>query len=173
MINLEYHSTDITFLNITKKDLPIVLDWYNNISDNMYGTGIDKPLTLNDLGKKYLETAISCYDFFLWIVNNNNEKIGIIKGSIKYQESDSIWINSLIIDKSHRNRGYGRGAVEALTRYIGQYFKLSKVCVSVVEDNKDGIAFWNRIGFIPVKRMEKHILLGDLLRDVVIMYKPL
>ena len=173
MINLEYKDEKIAFVNIRKNDLPMVLKWYNNVDEYMFATGIDKPLTLNELKKRYLETAISHYDFFAWLVNDNNDKIGVIKGSIKQKEKDSIWINSLLVDLKYRKNGYGRCAVDALVKYIKQHLVMNKVYVSVVEDNLNGIIFWNKIGFLKLRQMDKHIILAGIPRDIIIMYKEI
>ena len=173
MINLKFEDEKIAFINIRKNDLPLVMEWYNNIEEYMFATGIDKPLTLEEIKKKYLETAISHYDFFAWLVNYNNDKIGIIKGSIKQKENDSIWINSLLVDYKYRKNGYGRCTVEALVKYIKQHLILNKIYVSVVEDNLNGVIFWKKNGFSKLKHIEKHIILAGIPRDIIIMCKEI
>ncbi len=173
MVDLGLKTDKLTFINIGKDDLQTVLEWYNRVEDYMFGTGIDKPMTMRELAAKYIETAVSSCDFYVWISTSDNEKVGIIKGSIKCQEKNSIWINSLIIDPLHRKKGYGRSAVDAMVSHVSRYRKVTKIFVSVVEDNTDGMLFWKSIGFSEVKRIENHISLAGRLRGAVIMSKSL
>ena len=171
MLDISYKNRSLSFENIKKKDMPLLLEWYNKIGDYVYATGIDKPMTLEEILEKYIEAEIGTCEFFAWIINSYEEKVGIIKGSIKYQENDSIWINSLLIDAKYRRKGYGREAVTVLFSTLSKSFNLQKLYVSVIEDNKIGITFWNNIGFQTVKRLSKHIQLAGTLRNTIIMCK--
>lgn len=173
MIELNFCSHNIEIANIKKDDLPDVLEWYNNIEDNIYGTGVDKPLTQKDILTKYLESAISRNDFFSWVYDSAHNRVGIIKGSIKYQEKDSVWINSLVIGREYRRKGLGRMSVDALVEHLAGRYNLSRAYVSVVEDNLPGIEFWRKIGFIEVKRLDNHIMLENKYRNVIIMSKSI
>jgi len=171
MVSLNFKNERVSFLNIVNDDLEQLLDWYNKLDQFMFATGVDRYLTLDEMQKKINEAAVSGYDFFVWIINEQGYKIGILKGSMKYQEKDSLWINSILIDSQFRGMGYGRTVIESLIDYCRISFGLEKVLVSVIEDNTGAVAFWEKIGFYTVKKLEKHVLLGEKMRDVIIMQK--
>ncbi|MGE5329919.1 MAG: N-acetyltransferase family protein [Deltaproteobacteria bacterium] len=170
-MSLNFKNERISFLNIVNEDLPEVLDWYNRLDQYMFATGVDRYLTLDEMQKKINESAVSSYDFFVWVINEEGHKIGMLKGSMKYQDKDSLWINSIIIAPEYRRMGYGKVVIESLIDYTKKKFKLEKVLVSVINDNTGAIGFWNRMGFYFVKKLENHISLGGKFRDVVIMQK--
>jgi len=169
MVSLKVGNERVSFKNIIKDDLPEVLHWYNKLDEYMFATGIDRYLTLDEMNEKYNETAVSSYDFFVWIINEHNQKIGILKGSMKYQEKDSLWINSILIDSEYRRRGYGRIVIELITEYTREKFGIAKAFVSVVEDNKEAISFWHNLEFRPIKKLEKHLIIGGISRNIIIM----
>lgn len=171
MLTIDLKNKKIGLKNITRDDLEEVLAWYNRYDEYMFATGFDREITLNELKNKYLETVISTYDFFVWIINSEEKKIGILKGSIRYQEEDSLWINSIIIDSDFRRKGYGRCAIESLIDYASGIFRLKKIFVSVAADNVEALKFWENIGFSSIKKIEKHILLGGIMRDILIMQR--
>lgn len=173
MVRLKIQGEKVKFADISESDVPVLLNWYNDYDEGMFATGVDKKLDVKEMNVKYLENAISSYGFFDWILDGNQQKIGIIKGSFRYSEKDSIWINSLLIDKEHRRKGYGRAVVEELIKYAKSQFGFQRVYVSIIEDNKNGIFFWKGIGFSEIKRLEKHVNLGGMQRNVIIMYKDI
>lgn len=171
MISLNICGKRTRFKNVSKEDISELLNWYNNIDDFKYATGVDKLLTIEEMSQKFAETALSSYDFFSWIMDRTGEKIGIIKGSFRYKEKDSVWINSILIDACNRRKGYGKDAVEALLSYSKDHFGLNKVYISVIEENKEGVCFWKSLGLKEFKRMEKHIELNSEKMNVIIMYR--
>ena len=173
MLDISYQDENLYFVNICKNDLSELLIWYNSIQDYMYGTGIDKPITLKEMQEKFIETAISTHDFFAWIVNSENDRVGIIKGSVKSQNNEAIWINSLLIRSEYRRKGYGKNAVNKLIDYIEKFHNIKRAFVSVVEDNKGGLEFWSKLGFNKTKHLDKHVTLAGIQRDIIIMCKQL
>ncbi|MGE5474900.1 MAG: N-acetyltransferase family protein [Ignavibacteriales bacterium] len=171
MVSLNLQNDVLSFRNIVKEDLPEVLDWYNRLDEFMFATGVDRLLTMKEMSNKFYESAVSGYDFFVWIVNKQGRKIGILKGSMKYRDKDSIWINSILIDSDFRGKGYGKKAVETLMEYAREKFGLNKTLISVIEDNTGAICFWNKIGFRQIKKLKNHISLGEKTRDVIILQK--
>jgi RimJ/RimL family protein N-acetyltransferase len=173
MIDISYRDEKLSFVNICKDDLTEVLNWYNSIQDYMYGTGIDKPITSKEIKDRFIETAISTHDFFAWIASSEYIRVGIIKGSVKSQDNEAIWINSLLIRSEYRRKGYGRNAVNKLIDYIERFHNIKRAFVSVVEDNKGGLDFWSKLGFKKTKHLDKHVTLAGVQRDVIIMCKQL
>lgn len=58
-----------------------------------------------------------------------------------------LWLDRLLIDKSHQGAGYGKAAVQALLERLHHEYDCKKVYLSVYEDNLTAIALYKQIGF--------------------------
>jgi len=172
MFTLNIKNRNVLLKDIKPEQLPLLLKWYNNIEDFSYATGIDTPITMEKLACKYAEVAICSNEFFAGIYLVDEKKmIGIVKGSLKHKEKNSVWISSIVIDAQYQRKGYGRETITLLLDFLKTNNGIKDALLSVIEDNLKGRAFWRRLGFSELKEMENHIRLHNTLQNVIIMHK--
>lgn len=172
MFSLNINNDKVKFRDIKLQDLPLILEWYNKVDDFKFATGIDSPITIENIRKKYAEVSISCNEFFVGIyLNNENIMIGILKGSLKYNEADGLWISSIVIDTSYQNKGYGTSAINLLLNYLKIHNGLKNIYLAVVEENTFGRIFWKRQNFCELRKIENHLRLQNKDQNVIIMHK--
>ena len=166
---------DVVFLRDIKSDnLPYILKWYNKVDDFKFATGIDVPISLETLTRKYAEVAICSNEFFVGVyTRKDNKMVGILKGMLKYKNRDAMWISSIAVDINHQKMGYGRAAVELLLKHLSVGNGIRSAYLAVVEENTQGRAFWNKLNFRELRRIENHLKLQDKQRNVIIMYRQL
>ena len=170
MFSLKINNGMIGFKDIKVEHLPEILKWYNKIDDYKFATGIDTPISIETLRRKYAEVAICSSEFFAGIyICRDNKMIGIIKGSLKYKDNDAVWISSIAIDKDLQNMGYGTLAVSMLLYYLKESCKLNSAYLAVIEDNLQGKGFWDKNNFKEVRKIESHFKLQDRKQNVIIM----
>ena len=129
----------------------------------MYATGWDSKLALKDLALKFEEVKISAEEFFAGIYKvESNEMLGLIKGGIRGCDNDSVWINSIVIDKKHQSKGYGKEAINLLMEHLKRKNQINQIYLSVIEKNKLGLRFWNGMGFKHIQTMDKYVKLVKL-----------
>ncbi|MDP4091838.1 MAG: GNAT family N-acetyltransferase [Bacillota bacterium] len=174
MFPLNIQNEVLRFRDIKRDDLPLILKWYNKIEEYKYATGIDSEISLQEMTRKYAEVAINSHEFFVGIYTAANDcMVGILKGSVGYKSSDAIWISSIVIDTNFQNIGYGSRAVNLLINHLNINHKYKSIYISVVEENVQGRAFWNKLDFKEMRVMENHLKLNDKPQNVIIMYKQL
>lgn len=172
MVNLNIQNDAVCFRDIKFKDLPKILGWYNKVDDFKFATGIDFPIELEVLKQKYSEVVISKNEFFVGIYDSG-EMIGILKGSIKHEKENIMWIRSIVIESSLQNRGYGSQSINLLLRHMKERNNITEVYLAVIEDNIQGKAFWRKHNFAELRKIQNHLKLQDKPQNVVIMYKKL
>lgn len=174
MFPLNIQNDIIYFRDIKPKQLPQILDWYNNIDDFRFATGLDTPISMEILLRKYSEAAISSDEFFTGIyIRQELRMVGILKGRLHNRNKGTIWINSIAIDPDYQCRGYGSISIGLLLKYLKTHINAKSVFLSVIEENTRGIAFWLNQGFRKVKKIEDYIKLQERGQNVIIMRKDL
>lgn len=172
MLRLNIEDEFIHFVDIKQEQLPEILKWYNNVKEFKYATGIDKPIDMKDLIRKYEEVAICSSEFFVGIYRNDTKKmIGILKGRLKNSDHPVVWISSIAIDPGLQGQGYGGMALELLLKYFRQVNHIRTVYISVVEGNNIGMRFWIKKGFQMIRKIEKYMTLDEHKQNVFIMAK--
>ena len=174
MFPLNMQNDLLRFMDIKLEHLPRILKWYNKVDEFKYATGIDTEITLQELHKKYAEVAICSNEFFTGIYTcHGNELIGILKGRVRYENRDAVWISSIVIDTEFQGAGYGTAALELLLGYLKKYYKIKTAYLAVVEENTQGRAFWDKMDFKEIRVIENHFKLNDRHQDVIILGRQL
>lgn len=172
MHSLNIQNNVVYFRDIKLKDLAKVLIWYNKVDEFKFATGIDFPITLEILKQKYAEVVISQNEFFVGIYScKKEEMIGILKGNLKFETGNIMWISSIVIDPAFQNMGYGTETVNLLINYVKLKSKVNEVYLAVIEDNIQGRTFWQKQDFKILRKINNHIKLNDKPQNVIIMYK--
>lgn len=174
MLSLNIHADTVYFKDIKLEHLPQILKWYNKIDDFKFATGIDKPMTLENLMEKYAEVAICINEFFVGIYcQKDNQMIGILKGRLEYENKNSVWISSIVIDQVFQNKGYGSLSIKMLLDHLKQFNRIKDAYLAVIEVNEQGIGFWNKNCFSEIRKIQNHIKLQDKHQNVIIMHRIL
>jgi RimJ/RimL family protein N-acetyltransferase len=174
MFPLNVQNDKVYFKDIKSEHLPQILKWYNKTDEFKYATGIDTEITLEELTCKYAETAICSKEFFAGIYDlKNDAMVGIIKGCVKYEDSDAAWISSMVIDTCFQGQGYGTSAVNLLLNYLNTSHQTKTAYLAVVEENIQGKAFWDSVGFKKMRVMCNRFRLNNKNQNVIIMTRQL
>ncbi|MGI9470359.1 MAG: GNAT family acetyltransferase [Rubripirellula sp.] len=91
------------------------------------------------------------------------EKDDMIVGSVMAGfDGHRGWINYLAVDPTHRRRGFGRQLIDAAEMRL-RSLGCPKINLQIRDDNRDAIAFYQRIGFAPdpVISMGKRLPAGE------------
>ncbi len=167
---------NLVFKDITKEDLGNVLDLYNQNEQNIYATGIDRTMSLEDINEKYLEVLVNSHEFFTGIFLKKDASfrmVGVIKGRIDYENSEEAWISSILIDNSCQRMGIGTKAVAALTDMLNKSYDVKRFYIGLISGNGIGKCFWQKLGFSYFRTIEQYIKLKSLAADFIIMKKEI
>ena len=174
MLAINARNDYIYFKDIKPDFLPQLLNWYNRVSEFKFATGIDAPITIETLTEKYVEAAICSNEFFTSIhLCKDNTLIGILKGSIGYNEKKAVWISSIIIDTEFQNKGFGTKTILLLFDFFTVNFGINSAYLAVIEKNIQGMAFWTKLLFKKVRRYNGHFMMEYNNQNVSIMYRRL
>ena len=58
-----------------------------------------------------------------------------------------LWLDRLLIDKTHQGKGYGRASIRALLEKLHREYDSREVYLSVYENNKKAVSLYQQIGF--------------------------
>ena len=174
MLALNLEIDDFFFRDIKKDELNKVLELYNDVDESIFATGIDRQLSIEEMGEKYLEVLINSYEFFIGIFSKGNEElIGVIKGHIDYDNSEEAWISSFLIKKDFRNTGIGNKSINAFISFMNKTYDVKKVLAGVISKNKRGMEFWINAGFQHIRVIKEYISLNNGYEDFIILKKDI
>jgi RimJ/RimL family protein N-acetyltransferase len=178
MLTINISSGDLLFRNVHKEDLPEVLRLYNQDQINMYATGIDRPMSYEDINEKYLEVLVNSHEFFIGIFMCNedstaNKLIGVMKGRIDYDNNEEAWISSILIDNSFQKIGVGTKSVTTILDMLKNTYDIKAVMIGIFSGNIVGLEFWSKNGFSYIRTIEQYIKLNNKTEDFIIMKKDL
>lgn len=174
MIDIEINDDIICFENIKKDDYSMVLEWYNDIDEYKFATGIDVPIKIEKLHKKFREVLISELEFFVGIYMKDSKKcIGVVRGGVNTKFQDSLWINSIIIDKAYQRKGYGSRTIKLIIEFFEVHYNILNAYISVVDKNIKAKCFWENMNFIMFREMNNHLIIDNEKQNVLILKKQL
>lgn len=176
MLTINRKIDNLTFKDIAKEDLRDVMELYNQNESNIYATGIDRRMSLEDMNEKYLEVLVNSHEFFIGIfleAGSAKKLIGVVKGRIDYENSDEAWISSILIDNRHQRAGIGSKAANALIDMLNKSYDVKRVYIGVIAGNEIGMLFWKKLSFSYYRTIEQYIQLKNLAADFIIMKKEI
>lgn len=178
MLTINLNHDNLFFKDLHKEDLKDVLQLYNQNEVNIYATGIDRPMSFEDINQKYLEVLVNSHEFFAGIFTQNsdcesNKMIGVIKGRIDYDNNEEAWISSILIDSGFQKNGIGTKAVSTILKMLKDTYDIKTVMIGILSGNKVGRAFWKKIGFNYIRTIEQYFKLNNKTEDFIIMKKDL
>lgn len=193
MLTLKFSKDNLIFKDVVKENLEQILNLYNQNERNIYATGIDRLMSIEDIQEKYLEVLVSSYEFFTGIFlkdsaeTENVEKdgteavqsekgcklIGVVKGRIDYENSEEAWISSVLIDNCYQHQGIGTKTVNAIVSHLNQAYDVKRLCIGIISGNSIGRCFWQNLGFNYLRTIEQYMTLNQHAEDFIIMKKEI
>ena len=85
----------------------------------------------------------------------SGKMIGFLKGQITNGFEDTAWINTIMIEPGLQRKGYGTEVVNMLIGYLKENTKVTKIYLSVCEENIIGKLFWKKQNFSEIMRINK------------------
>jgi len=171
---LNIHIGKLYLKDMAYEDLPYLIRWYNNTDDFKYATGVAHPITLEYLVRSYEKTVACMHEFFAGIyLKNNCNMIGILRGNLKNENKNLVWISQFLIDKEYQRKGYGSQAIEGVLDYFSIKAGASDAFVAVAEGNATGKCFWEKIGFQEIRKHKGHFKDSDEELNIIVMRKKL
>ncbi|MBZ5789695.1 GNAT family N-acetyltransferase [Burkholderia contaminans] len=85
-----------------------------------------------------------------------------------YPNDDCIWIGLLLLSEAHQRRGYGKAALGLLLD-MAREWGFRTVQLAVISTNPSAQAFWQREGFVEIRRTVNPRFTGD----VIVMQRPI
>lgn len=135
---------------------------YNSSRDMRYATGAGFAVAAEDMADN-IERACRAGNEFISGIHlsgidaAHRNIVGIISGAFNEK---TLWIRQLAIHPSYRRKGLGTRSAGLVFQYARERYHTKLACISVVEDNEGGLAFWTKMGFLQTKRITKE-LFGD------------
>lgn len=176
MLTINIQIDNLVFKDITKEDLKDILDLYNQNEENIYATGIDRRMSLEDINEKYLEVLVNSHEFFTGIFLKEDDAlqmVGVIKGRIDYENSEEAWISSILIDKRYQRLGIGTKTVNALTEMLNKNYDVKRFYIGIISGNSIGSNFWKKLEFSYFRTIEQYMTVKSLAADFIIMKKEM
>lgn len=178
MLTINLKMENLCFKDVTKESLEDLLKLYNQNEINIYATGIDRPMSLEDIKQKYMEVLVNSHEFFACIFScdpqsNKKKMVGVIKGRIDYDNNEEAWISSILIDNSFQNNGIGTKVVKSIIKMLKDTYDIKAVSIGILSGNGIGRGFWSKMGFNYIRTIEQYIKLNNKNEDFIIMKKDL
>jgi diamine N-acetyltransferase len=105
------------------------------------------------------------------IDNMNNKPIGIITVTNIKWEYRNCEIGVVIFDKSERNKGVGKDAVNTALNFIFNEMNMHLVYVNVIEENEVALRLFKSLGFEEEGVLRDRYFKGGKYRNVVVISK--
>lgn len=178
MISIHVTDNYIYLKSLERNQLERAAELYNCSSNIHYATGICRKVHVREIEEKLTLIEATDNEFIAGIhINSFNMDdrcqlvlAGLISGELR---DNSAWIKLILISPEYRNNGFGSRAVNMLSDYFKNRFKVTEVFLSVVRENTKAITFWMNNGFSILKSMRKSIFNEQYPEQIVIMYKKL
>lgn len=150
MIDIGFEFKDYVVSSVEEDGLEELNNWIKiNNSEDHTCYSLDSQMFY----RRFLEYYVTENECFLEI-HKNNELVGVFKGRLELENKKELFIWLFIIKKELRNEGYGSEIVEGVIEYFIRQYTIDTIKVGVVQNNLEGISFWDSKGF-KVERVAK------------------
>ncbi len=179
MININTEDNSVLIKPFDKSVMPDAAILFNSDSDIRYATGISGNVSLPEL--EFLFDSINSYDtgFAAGIYTKgkygtsghpSQQFAGICSGMLC---DKTVWLRQLLILPLHRRKGIGRKAAELVFSYLKRSYGVMDIFLSVLDENKIGLSFWEELGFCEKTIIKKELFAEKHPHNVIIMQKRL
>lgn len=170
MFGLNLCGENVRIIDVKNNQLPLINEWYNQIKEYGYATGLDNKITISDMVKTYNEFLQSPDIFFACIYrHSDNELVGIVRGMIKRGKENVVWILSIFILEKFQKKGFGKETISLIINKIKNNYSVLNVYLSVDRGNAIGVMFWEKMGFQISEELTRNAELSTDCKEIVIM----
>lgn len=148
MGNIDLESERLIYKRVSAEHVSeAYVNWINDPEVNMY-LETRGNYTL-DLLKTYVEEQFN-KEVYFWAIHlkDSNKHIGNLKIDPIDTETNSGEYGILMGDKINWGKGYAKEASFSIIKYCFEQLKLSKITLGVIEDNKNAVGLYKKMGFI-------------------------
>lgn len=171
---LNIHIGNLYLKDITCNELHHLTEWYNNIADFKYATGVNLGVSFEYIMDSFEKAFENDDEFFTGIYLKDGCKlIGLLKGTLKKGKRKIVWISQILIDKAYQRKGYGSRVMEGVLGYFSRTVGVREAFAAVAEENTAGIRFWERMAFKEFRKCRGHFIDSGEGIDVIVMHKKL
>lgn len=168
MVGVSFKFNDYIVSSVEEYGLEELNTWIkvNNNKDNICYS-LDNQMFY----RRFLEYYVTESEYFLKVYRDG-EIVGVFKGRLELEGKKELFIWLFVIKKELRNEGMGSEIIENIIEYFIGNYTVDTIKVGVIQDNLEGISFWNSNGFI-VERVSKDFFQDEKgrARNLVIMQR--
>lgn len=146
---------EIALRKVIPPDSAILEKWYGMTEEFGYATGFK---SFEDIRNR-IECPSSPYEISSMVMLSGREKaVGFILGELKNLDRNKVfWIHIIIVDPDFQSCGLGTCVVNKILNYARHRYGASASLVSVSEKNKQGLSFFEKLGFIRCRSLENSL----------------
>lgn len=148
------NGVDIGLRALKPDDLGTLQAWYSMTDKLGHATGSK---SFSEIARDVISPSEPNSFSFMICEKKSNLSIGFTYAHFYDISGKTVfWIKVLLIDPRYQSKGYGTEAVNRLISYAKMKNKAPLSCfVSVSSDNRDGKAFWEKMGFYVDNELDK------------------
>jgi diamine N-acetyltransferase len=103
------------------------------------------------------------------IIERGGETVGTIAlTSIDYRNR-KCEMGRVFVQEDARKDGVGFESCALLLKYAFKHLNMHKVCLEVFADNAAAVTLYEKLGFVKVGTMKRHIYKAGVFKDVIVM----
>lgn len=152
-------------------DLPILQLMRNDFQQQRQLMAQPKGNSLDQV-KDWLTARAKSADgvFFIIACKSSDQVIGYVQ-VVGLDFVNGLGKLGICIAPDSQGKGYGGEAITLLEGYLLDVFRLRKLILEVLVENKIAISLYTKLGYKTAGRLQKHFYTGEEYGDVVIMEK--
>lgn len=143
MVDINFDWDNYKFRSIKKDDLDVLSRW---IEKNNHDESIKYSSDIQMLYRRYLEYYMTEDEVFIKVIKND-KIIAIFKGRFENFNKKELFLWLFIIEGSSRSEGIGSSIIKIIMKEFKNKYGINVIEAGVVENNIEGISFWNSLGF--------------------------
>ncbi len=152
-----------------ESDLPLIAAWRNDVVLQTQLMARPRGSSLLAV-RAWLDGRAKASDRLLWIIAELNDDHAI--GYIQLDNINPIDRHcdlGICIDRVAQGRGFGSEAVRVASKYANDIWRMNKISLRVLVDNRPAIAAYAKCGFVECGRLRSHFFIDGGFKDVVLM----
>lgn len=76
-----------------------------------------------------------------------NQMVGVVDMLRGFPNPSTVHIGLVMLSEKYQGKGLGRATLAAIQRYVSQWPDIHTLRISVVDTNREVLAFWQKMGF--------------------------
>ncbi|MCT2536423.1 GNAT family N-acetyltransferase [Aquibacillus koreensis] len=141
----------ITFVPNTIEKIQIEMDIMNSNQEYNSISKAKKIVEESDILEEYHESEE--LNVIRLLIKNNEKYIGLVDYCLNNSADERTWISLFAIHKNDQGSGIAKKVYHEFEKIIRDK-KKDSIRLAVHKNNKQGIYFWNSVGFVKYKELE-------------------